>query len=126
MSDETQKEVPWVCPGYTEEHEDELIGNREGFQLLRKKIDEVLETGGTSVQTGGIEWVGLKLVAEDPRRKRPVSRGPRCAESRGRFCNRGRHWLCFHRRHHEHLLVAQMRKADPVGTDNVGASRRRV
>jgi hypothetical protein len=75
MSDETQKDDPWVCPGYTEEHEDELIGNREGFQLLKKKIDEVLETGCTPVQNGGIEWVGLKLVAEDPRTKKPVSQG---------------------------------------------------
>jgi hypothetical protein len=73
MSDETQKETPWVCPGYTEEHEDELIGNREGFQLLKKKIDEVLEVGRVSVQDGGIEWVGLKLVADDPRKKKTVS-----------------------------------------------------
>ena len=75
MNDETQKRNPWVCPGYTEEHEDELIGNREGFKLLKKKIDEVLEVGRVSVQEGSIEWVGLKLVAEDPRKKKPVSQG---------------------------------------------------
>ena len=75
MSDETHKETPWVCPGYTEEHEDELIGNREGFQLLKKKINEVLEAGRASVQDGGIEWAGLKLVADDPRKKKPVSQG---------------------------------------------------
>lgn len=74
MSDEASKEVPWVRPGSTEEHEDELIGNREGFQLLKKKIDEVLETGRVSVQEGGIEWIGLKLVADDPQQKKSESK----------------------------------------------------
>jgi len=75
MSGEAPKEQPWVCPGYTEAHEDQLIGNREGFQLLKKKIDEVLETGRTQVKEGGIEWVGLMLVADDPRKKKSVSKG---------------------------------------------------
>ncbi len=73
MSDDAIKEEPWICPGYTEDHEDELIGNREGFRLLNAKINEVLESGRTQVKEAGVEWIGLKLVAEDPRKKKPVS-----------------------------------------------------
>lgn len=70
MSGESENEEPWVCPGYSEEHEDELIGNREGFRLLRKKIDEVLESGHAPVQEARIEWIALKLAAVDPRKKK--------------------------------------------------------
>ena len=75
MNDDVTKEEPWICPGYTEDHEDELIGNREGFRLLKAKIDEVLESGRTQVKEAGIEWIGLKLVVDDPRKKKPVSQG---------------------------------------------------
>lgn len=74
MSDDAQIEKPWVRPGSTEEHEDELIGNREGFLILKKKIDEVLESGRTQVKEGGIEWIGLKLVADDPQKKKSESK----------------------------------------------------
>lgn len=70
MSDDASKESPWVCHGYTEEHEDELIGNREGFQILKKRIDDVLETGRVTIQEADIEWIGLKLVADDPRERK--------------------------------------------------------
>jgi hypothetical protein len=73
MSEGEKSEEPWVCSGSTEEHEDELIGNREGFRLLKQRIDDVLETGRVQVKEGGIEWIGLKLVADDPRKKKSVS-----------------------------------------------------
>lgn len=75
MSTDPNPQTPWVCPGHTEEHEDQLIGNREGFRLLRKKIDEVFEAGLARVNESGIEWIGLKLVADDPRQKPTPSRG---------------------------------------------------
>ena len=75
MNDDRPEVAPWVCAGDTAEHEDQLIGNREGFCVLRKKIDEALETGLVRVEEGGIEWVDLKIVADDPRKKKPVSQG---------------------------------------------------
>jgi hypothetical protein len=51
------------------EHEDYLIGNREGLKKLRLAIDEALESGESHIDSG--ELVGVRCL-------RPVS-----AEFRG-------------------------------------------
>lgn len=75
MNEDHPQGAPWVCAGEDAEHEDQLIGNREGFRVLRTKIDEALEGGLVRIDEGGIEWVEVKLVADDPRKKKPVSQG---------------------------------------------------
>ena len=39
----------WVAFGESAKYEDCLIGNREGLEVLRSKIDEVLERGAASL-----------------------------------------------------------------------------
>lgn len=59
---------PWVAHGScTPEHEDFLIGNRSGLDLLKLKINDALATGECSVDEGGVEFVGIRLVESDPR-----------------------------------------------------------
>jgi hypothetical protein len=59
---------PWVAHGScTAEHEDFLIGNRPGLELLKRKLDDALATGECRVDEGDVEFVGIRLVEHDPR-----------------------------------------------------------
>jgi hypothetical protein len=69
--------TPWVCSGETADHEDQMIGNPEGFIALKKAIDTVIETGSAPLHEGHVQWIGLKLVADDPRKLPAKKRGLR-------------------------------------------------
>jgi hypothetical protein len=67
---------PWVAHGScTPEHEDFLIGNRAGLELLKRKVDDTLATGECRVDEGGVEFVGIRLVERDPRAETAVKPG---------------------------------------------------
>ena len=67
---------PWVVHGScTPEHEDFLIGNRAGLELLRRKVDDALTTGECRVDEGSVEFVGVRLVESDPRAQTAVKPG---------------------------------------------------
>ena len=70
MKSDEHQNTPWVCSGSDEAHEDMLIGNREGFLLLKRKIDQALESGSSVVEEAGIEWNQVKIVEADPRQKK--------------------------------------------------------
>lgn len=66
MNTETDK--PWVAHGSEwAEHEDYLIGNRQGLGRLRDAIDESIQTGISKIEDGHIEFMGVKVVDKDPR-----------------------------------------------------------
>jgi hypothetical protein len=59
---------PWVAHGScAATHEDFLIGNRAGLDLLKRKIDDAIATGECKVDEGGVEFVGIRVVELDPR-----------------------------------------------------------
>lgn len=61
-------EQPWVAHGScTSEHEDFLIGNRAGLELLKQKVDAALESGECRIEEGSVDFVGIRLVERDPR-----------------------------------------------------------
>ncbi len=61
-------ERPWVTRGIcSSEHEDYLIGNRAGFELLKVKVDDALKTGECRVEEGGVQFVGIRVLDQDPR-----------------------------------------------------------
>jgi len=67
---------PWVAHGScTPEHEDFLIGNRAGLELLRRKVGVALTTGECRVEEGGVEFIGIRLVECDPRAQTTVKAG---------------------------------------------------
>jgi len=67
---------PWLAHGScTPEHEDFLIGNPPGLELLRRKVDDALGTGECRIDEGGVEFRGIRLVATDPRAQTGVKPG---------------------------------------------------
>ena len=69
-TDETSEpdEQPWVAHGScTSEHEDFLIGNRAGLELLKQKVDAALATGECRIEEGSVDFAGIRLVERDPR-----------------------------------------------------------
>jgi hypothetical protein len=64
----TEPDRPWVAHGSEwAEHEDYLIGNREGLSRLRDAIDDAIKTGITKIEEGYIDFMGIKVVEKDPR-----------------------------------------------------------
>jgi hypothetical protein len=66
----TEPDKPWIAHGSEwAEHEDYLIGNREGLSRLRDAIDDAIKTGVgvTKIEDVHIEFVGVKVVEKDPR-----------------------------------------------------------
>lgn len=81
MSDDTptptqNEDRPWICHGSeTSEHEDLLIGNRAGLEILRSAIEQALREGDGAIQKygsrrPGIEYAGVRVVETDPRERR--------------------------------------------------------
>ena len=44
----------------------QLAGNRQGLLLLRKKIDEALETGAAQCEPTSCDWSEIRVVEEWP------------------------------------------------------------
>jgi hypothetical protein len=63
------EERPWIAHGSeTSEHEDFLIGNRAGLEALKSAIERALYEGESLLHQPGIEYLGIRVVAKDPRR----------------------------------------------------------
>jgi hypothetical protein len=68
MSDTENQSRPWVADGdQWVEHEDTLIGNREGLTRLRDHIDAAIQSGSSEVSEPGIQFEGVRVVETDPR-----------------------------------------------------------
>jgi hypothetical protein len=68
MSEESrEQDLPWTSARFTKEREVQLVGNREGFRLLRSKIDEVIETGFVRCNGQQFDWIEMQLVADRPK-----------------------------------------------------------
>jgi hypothetical protein len=73
----TEPDKPWIAHGSEwAEHEDYLIGNREGLSHLRDAIDDAIKTGiaKIEIEEGHIEFVGVKVVEKDPRTVNDVTK----------------------------------------------------
>ena len=62
----TPDERPWTITRVTKEHECELVGNPEGFRELKRKIDELLETGFVRCDRSSCDWGTMQLSADRP------------------------------------------------------------
>ena len=63
------EDQPWIAHGSeTAEHEDFLIGNRQGLEELKIAVEVALRDGESFFQQPGIEYNGIRLVEQDPRK----------------------------------------------------------
>lgn len=63
-------QTPWIAHGNcTAEHEDFLIGNKAGLTLLRDMTDRALSEGECAIGQTRIEFIGIRVVENDPRQK---------------------------------------------------------
>ena len=59
---------PWIAHGScSPEHEDALIGDRRGLEILKARIEEALRSGEAEINEPGIEFVAVRVVGTDPR-----------------------------------------------------------
>ncbi|MCP5519970.1 MAG: hypothetical protein H7A46_00310 [Verrucomicrobiales bacterium] len=72
----TSEPRPWVTFGdCSSPDEDFLIGNREGLELLQRKIDEALGQGTCFIEEAGVEFNGVRVVEHDSRDGHHARRG---------------------------------------------------